>query len=177
MSIQEMRNVVSVPVSMRQRILVGYDMDPRPIGLPISIWTNTWSPWGMYNLFIIIFSFLIGLAGPLVALILRLIGEDLLNPNASLVIAAYIVELILRFVPAFNFGSGWFKSINVETYEYLAGKPITVWHHRVILNEVIFQCIWCFLYIALAMQNDGWSSNPRVVNILKCISLFKGTSR
>jgi hypothetical protein len=42
---------------------------------------------------------LIGLAGPLVALILRLIGEDLLNPNASLVIAAYIVELILRFVP------------------------------------------------------------------------------
>jgi ABC-type multidrug transport system ATPase subunit len=124
----------------------------------------------MCNLFIIIFSFLIGLAGPLVALILRLIGEDLLNPNASLVMAANIVEWILRFVPAFNFGSGLFKSINVETYEYLAGKPITVWHHSVILYEVIFQFIWCFVYIALAMQIDRWSSNPRAVNIFKRIT-------
>jgi ATP-binding cassette, subfamily A (ABC1), member 3 len=123
----------------------------------------------MCNLFIIIFSFLIGLAGPIVALILRLLGEDLQNPNASLVTAANAVEWILRFVPAFNLGSGLFKCINVETYEYLAGKPITVWHNSVILYEVIFQCMWCFVYVALAMQIDRWSSNPRAVNIWRMV--------
>jgi ATP-binding cassette, subfamily A (ABC1), member 3 len=34
-----------------------------------------------------------------------------------------------------------------------------------ILYEVVFQFIWCFGYVALAMQIDAWSSNPRAVNI------------
>ena len=116
------------------------------------------------NMFIIIFNLMIGFAGPLVTFILLLIGEDPSSPNPSLVTASKLVEWILRFFPAFNLGSGLFKCINVASYELLAAKPITVWYHTVILYEVIIQGIWCFLYVALAMQLDKWSSNPRAVN-------------
>ncbi len=51
----------------------------------------------MCNLFVIIFGFLIGLAGPLVALTLRLIGDPSGLKNPSLVTAANVVEWILRF--------------------------------------------------------------------------------
>ena len=119
----------------------------------------------MCNLFVIIFGFLIGLAGPLVALILRLIGDPGGLNNPSLVTAANIVEWILRFFPSFNLGSALLKIINIEAYEGLAQQPITVWHSSAILYETIFQGIWCFVYIFLAILLDKWSTNPRIVGI------------
>lgn len=126
----------------------------------------------MCNLFVIIFNFLIGLAGPLVAFILLLIGKDSSNPNQSLVTASRVIEWILRFIPAFNLGSGLFKCIQIDSYEFLANHPITVWHKSVILWEIIFQAFLCFFYIALAMQIDKWSSNPRALNKWRSFTRF-----
>ena len=124
----------------------------------------------MCNLFIIIFSFLIGLAGPLVATILRLIGDPTGLNNPSLVTAATIVEWVLRIFPSFNLGSSLLKINSIAAYEGLAQKPITVWDPSMILYETIFQGIWCVVYILLAIQLDKWSTNPRIVGIWqKCI--------
>ena len=119
----------------------------------------------MCNLFIIITGFLIGLAGPLVAIILRLIGDPTGLNNPSLVTAANIVEWVLRIFPSFNLGSSLLKINNIVAYEGLAQKPITVWDPSVLLYETIFQGIWCVVYILLAIQLDKWSTNPRTVGI------------
>mmetsp|Transcript_15159 Transcript_15159/g.25138 ORF Transcript_15159/g.25138 Transcript_15159/m.25138 type:complete len:1684 (-) Transcript_15159:977-6028(-) len=117
----------------------------------------------MCNLFIIIVNFFVGLAGPLVSFILRLIGDPGGLNNQSLITAANTIEWILRFIPSFNLGSALFKCINIQSLESLAEEPITVWHSSALLYEVIFQAIWCFAYIFLAIQIDKWSTNPRIV--------------
>jgi ATP-binding cassette subfamily A (ABC1) protein 3 len=117
------------------------------------------------NLFIIISSFLIGMGGTLASYILRLIGSDTANPSPSLVDAAKIMEWILRFIPAFNLSKGLFNAINIDTFEYLEGKPLTVWHDSVLLIEVIFLACQTVVYLVLAMKIDEWSSNPKAVSI------------
>jgi hypothetical protein len=119
----------------------------------------------MCNLFIIIVNFFVGLAGPLVALILRLIGDPGGLNNTSLITAANTVEWILRFIPSFNLGSALFKCINIVSLETIAKEPITVWHESALLYEVIFQAVWCFAYLGLAIQIDIWSTNPKVVGL------------
>jgi ATP-binding cassette, subfamily A (ABC1), member 3 len=119
----------------------------------------------MCNLFVIIFNFLIGMAGPLVTFILRIIGDPSSSNNPSLINAAIIIEWILRFIPSFNLGSALLKIISMETLEAFAGRPITVWDKEGILYEVIYQAIWCIVYIVLAMNIDRWSTNPRIVAV------------
>jgi ATP-binding cassette, subfamily A (ABC1), member 3 len=119
----------------------------------------------MCNLFVIIFNFLIGMAGPLVTFILRIIGDPSSSDNPSLITAATIVEWILRFIPSFNLGSALLKIISMQRLETFAGRPITVWDDVAILYEVIFQAICCVAYIILAMNIDRWSTNPRIVGV------------
>ena len=119
----------------------------------------------MCNLFVIIFNFIIGLAGPLVAILLRIIGDPSGINSPSLVQAANAIEWSLRFIPSFNLGSSLLKIINLQTLEFFAAEPITVWHSSAILYEVIFQAVWCFAYILLAIQIDKWSTNPSSVGI------------
>jgi ABC-type multidrug transport system fused ATPase/permease subunit len=117
------------------------------------------------NLFIIISGFLIGLGGTMASFIMTLIGNDPGNPNDKLVTAANIINWVLRFIPAFNLSRGLFAAINIETLEFLAAEPITVWHDSVMLYEVIFLMWQSVVYLLLAMKIDEWSSNPRAVNI------------
>jgi ATP-binding cassette subfamily A (ABC1) protein 3 len=116
------------------------------------------------NLVIIISGFLIGFGGSLAAFILRLIGSDTGNPNQSLITAADIVEWVLRFIPQFSLAKGMYNAINIETFEFLAGKDITVWDSSVLQWEVIFMAWQSIVYLLLAMKIDEWSSNPRAVS-------------
>jgi ATP-binding cassette subfamily A (ABC1) protein 3 len=126
----------------------------------------------MCNLFIIIVNFFVGLAGPLVALILRLIGDPGGLNNTSLITAANTIEWILRFIPSFNLGSALFKCINIVSLETIAKEPITVWHESALLYEVIFQGVWCFAYLGLAIQIDKWSTNPKIVGFWQSFLRF-----
>jgi ATP-binding cassette subfamily A (ABC1) protein 1 len=122
------------------------------------------------NLFVIIFGFLIGLAGPLVTLILRFMGDPSGFNNPSLVNAAIIIEWILRIIPSFNLCNSLLKISNMQSVEVLAQGPITVWDSPAVLYETIMQAVWCFVYIILAIQLDKWSTNPRIVGMYqKCI--------
>ena len=123
----------------------------------------------MCNLFVIITSFLIGLAGPLVTFILRLIGDPSGLNSPSLLAAANAVEWILRIFPSFNLGSSLLKIINIQFLESFAKEPITVWHPTALLYETIFQAICCVTYILLAIQMDKWSTRPRTVGIWQAL--------
>lgn len=120
------------------------------------------------NLVIIIFGFLVGLGGTMAGFILLLIGSDPANPNPSLVDASNIVAWVLRFFPPFCLSKGLFNAINIETYELLAGEPITVWDDSVLLYEVIFLAWQSVVYLFLAMKIDQFSSNPRARSLLSC---------
>jgi ABC-type multidrug transport system ATPase subunit len=94
-----------------------------------------------------------------------LIGSDPSDRQESLVVAANSIEWILRFIPSFCLGNGIFNAINIETYEYLKGEPITVWDNSVLLFEVIFLAWQSFAYLGLAILLDVLSSNPRAVSL------------
>ncbi len=124
------------------------------------------------NVFVIIFNFLIGLAGPLVVIIFLDIGRNTATPKPSFVTLAHTVEWVLRFFPAFNLGNGLAKCQYITSYEIWVGKPITVWDPTVLLYDVIMQAVWCVAYIALAMKIDGWSSNPHALRYWNSIVRF-----
>jgi ATP-binding cassette subfamily A (ABC1) protein 1 len=115
------------------------------------------------QLFVIIFNFFIGLGGPLVQFILRVICDPSNSNSPALVSAANFIEWILRIFPSFNVGNALFKCLNIRSIEALAQKKITVWAPQAILWETIFQGIWCVAYLLLAIQIDKWSTNPRAV--------------
>jgi hypothetical protein len=117
------------------------------------------------NLVIIISGFLIGFGGSLAAFILRLLGDNSGDPKQNLITAANIIEWVLRFVPAFSLAKGVYNAINIETFEFLAGEPITVWDNSVLGLEVIFMAWQSIVYLILAMKIDEWSSNPRAVSM------------
>jgi ATP-binding cassette subfamily A (ABC1) protein 3 len=117
------------------------------------------------NLVVIIFGFIVGLAGTLASFILLLLGSDPANPNPTLLTVADIIGWVLRFFPPYCLSKGLFSAINIETYEFLAGEPITVWHDSVLLIEVIFLAWQSVVYLLLAMKIDEWSSNPRIRNM------------
>jgi ABC-type multidrug transport system ATPase subunit len=126
----------------------------------------------MCNLFVIVFNFLIGMAGPLVTFILRLIGEDPGNRNETLITVSIVLEWVLRVLPSFCLGRGLFAAINIESLEYLAGKPLNFWSPQVSLYEVIFLGVESFVYIILTIQIDKWHSNPRAVLIWRSFVRF-----
>ena len=131
----------------------------------------------MCNLSIILFNFLIGLAGPMVAIILRIIGDPSASDDSSLITAADTIEWVLRFIPSFNLCSSLLKIINIETFVVLNRKDLTVWDGSVILYETIFQAMWCILYVLLAICLDIWSTNPAFVAIFKKICRCKCSGR
>ena len=127
----------------------------------------------MCNLFIILFNFLIGLAGPLVSLILRILGDPSGSDNPSLLTASTIIDWVLRFVPSFNLCSALFKIINIETFVLFEKSPnLSVFDPAVMLYETIFQCLWCVLYLLLAIGLDYASTNPKMVAQFKaCVKV------
>lgn len=119
------------------------------------------------NMAVIIFSFLIGLGGPLAQFILRLIGSDPTAPQQNLVNAANIVSWVLRIFPSFCLGNALFNAINIASYNYLEGKILSAWSGPILLYEVIFLAVESVAYITLAVYLDKWSANPRFVAGLK----------
>lgn len=115
-------------------------------------------------MFVIVFSFIVGMGGPLASLILRILAvSDPQNPDDSLTDIANIIDGVLRFVPSFCLGKGLLNSINIQTFEFLAGKEITVWNDSVLLLEVIFLGWQSVVYLLLAIKIDQWSGNPAAV--------------
>jgi ATP-binding cassette subfamily A (ABC1) protein 1 len=122
------------------------------------------------NVFIIISGFLIGMGGPLAVFILSLIGFDPASPKPNLIDAANIVKWLLRFFPTFNLGQGLFAILNLETIAFLEGGGVeTVFSEPVMLYELIFLGWQSVVYVALAIQLDKWSSNPRILSYWRCI--------
>ena len=62
------------------------------------------------NLIIIISGFLIGFGGTIACFILRLLGADPTDPKENLVLAATVVEWVLRIFPAFNLSRGLYSA-------------------------------------------------------------------
>eukprot|EP00521_Asterionellopsis_glacialis_P007753 CAMPEP_0195283366 /NCGR_PEP_ID=MMETSP0707-20130614/1928_1 /TAXON_ID=33640 /ORGANISM="Asterionellopsis glacialis, Strain CCMP134" /LENGTH=1953 /DNA_ID=CAMNT_0040342525 /DNA_START=72 /DNA_END=5933 /DNA_ORIENTATION=+ len=124
----------------------------------------------MCNLFVIIFNFMIGLAGPMVTIILRSIGGDPSDTNETLIEIADTIDFSLRFIPSFCFGRGLLSIINIEAYKYWEqDQDLSVWDKEVMLWDVIFLIIEGLFYIMLAIQIDIWSTNPKFVTTFKSI--------
>lgn len=117
----------------------------------------------MANLFVIVFNFFVGMAGPLVSMILRLLAADIASPKPHLKTAAVIIEWILRFVPSFCLGRGLLYTINVSFFEYVEAKPLSTWSGTVALYDVIFLGLESIFYILLTVQIDVHSTNPRAM--------------
>jgi ATP-binding cassette, subfamily A (ABC1), member 3 len=115
------------------------------------------------NIIVIISGFLVGMGGPITCFILEIIGTDTSNPNSNLVDIAKIIAWILRFHPCFCLGRGIFYAINIDTIDIWYEGIDTVWDGHVLLYDVIFLGWQSVLYIALAVQMDSWSSNPKAV--------------
>jgi ABC-type multidrug transport system ATPase subunit len=94
-----------------------------------------------------------------------LLGSDPTDRKHNLVEGANIIEWILRFIPSFCLGNGIFNAINIATYEWLKGHPITVWDNTVIGVEVGYLVWESVVYLGLAILLDMWSSNPRAVSL------------
>jgi len=129
----------------------------------------------MCNLFIIIFNFMIGFAGPLVTFVLELIGKgDPGNRNEKLLTVSTIIKWVLRPVPSFCLGDALFRSINLEEYRMLEEDPkLTVWDPPMLLWDVIFLILESILYLLLAILIDKWSTNPRIITMFKNICTCK----
>uniref|UniRef100_A0A7S2EEV5 ABC transporter domain-containing protein n=1 Tax=Trieres chinensis TaxID=1514140 RepID=A0A7S2EEV5_TRICV len=119
------------------------------------------------NLSVIVFNFLIGMAGPLVTFILRLIGTDPTLENAQkFVNIAIAVEWVLRFFPMFNMSKALFYIINIQILVGLTGNSdLSVWSSDVCLIEVLYLAAQSILYILLAIQIDKWSTKPKAVQM------------
>jgi len=124
------------------------------------------------NLFVIVFNFFIGMAGPTVCLVLRLIAADVENPKPHLKTAAVAVEWILRTVPSFCLGKGLLYSINIDFFEFVEAKPLTVWSPTIALYEVIFLGLESVLYIFITIQIDILSTKPKSGILLKKLTDF-----
>jgi len=121
------------------------------------------------NLILIISGFLIGFGGTLATFILRLIGSNPAEPKENLILAATIVEWVLRFVPAFNISRGLYSALNLQTISLLSAKQVSVWDPEACLWEIVFLAWQSPVYLILAMKIDEWSANPRAVTIFRNI--------
>ena len=125
------------------------------------------------NLFVIVFNFFIGLAGPLTCFILRLIqatnnrSGDGTQPQ-TLKNAAVIVESICRFIPSFALAKGLFFTVNIESFATIEERPdLSAWSTDILLLEFIFLIIEGLAYVWLAVLIDRLSTKPRAVQMWK----------
>jgi len=121
------------------------------------------------NLILIISGFLVGFGGTIAAYVMRLIGSIPSNPRENLVMAAAIVEWVLRIFPAFNLSRGIYSAMNIQIISILEGGPVSVWDKPVCFWEIVFLAWQSVVYLALAMKLDEWSANPRAVMIFRKI--------
>ena len=129
----------------------------------------------MANLFIIVFNFFIGMAGPTICLVLRLLAADPGNPKPNLETAAIVLEWVLRFIPSFCLGKGLLFTINIVFFQTLESQPLTTWSPEIALYEVIFLGMESIVYIFVTIQIDILSTKPRTLIVLKkvkdCLTL------
>jgi len=129
----------------------------------------------MANLFIIVFNFFIGMAGPTICLVLRLLAADPGNPKPNLETAAIVLEWVLRFIPSFCLGKGLLYSINIVFLQTLDSQTLTTWSPEIALYEVIFLGMESIVYIFITIQIDILSTKPRTLIVLKkvkdCLTL------
>ncbi len=130
----------------------------------------------MCNMFTVCFNFFISMAGAIVVLILRLLAADPTLDKNNLKTAAIVLEWILRFVPSFCLGRGLLFSINIEFFEFIEGKPLTVWSPTIALYDVIFLAIGAVAYIIVTIQLDILSTKPKVVNNFRYLCSCKWIS-
>ena len=132
------------------------------------------------NLFVIVFNFFIGLAGPLVCYILRLIqtinnrSGDGTN-SQTLKNAAKMIESICRFIPSFALAKGLYFTINIESIADFEEKPdLSAWSTEIILLEFIFLLLEGVAYVWLAVLIDRLSTKPKAVqkwkSFVSCIT-------
>ena len=133
------------------------------------------------NLFVIVFNFFIGMAGPIVCLILRLLAVDPAQPKPHLKTAAVILEWTLRSVPSFCLGRGLLFCINISFFEIIEGKSLTAWSPTIALYDVILLGVESIVYIAATIQIDILTTRPRAVNtfyrIIKCMCIRRGNKQ
>lgn len=124
-------------------------------------------------LFLIVFNFFIGLAGPLVSIILRVIALDCSTPDCSTTDNIFVdwasgIEWILRFIPSFNLGKALLFIINIDLFVFIHNdKDMTVWSRHVLLIEVLYLAIQSVVYLALAIVIDRLSTKPSAVRAWK----------
>jgi ATP-binding cassette subfamily A (ABC1) protein 3 len=127
------------------------------------------------NLFVIVFNFFVGFAGPMVCFILRLIqsstntasGGDS-KPDQSLKLTAQIIEGIGRFIPSFAFGKALLFTVNIDTFATFNSDPdLSVWSPDILQTEVIFLAWEAIVYVWIAVMIDKLSTKPRAVQMWK----------
>lgn len=128
----------------------------------------------MANLFVIVFNFFIGMAGPLVSMILRLLAADPANPKPSLKNAAIGIEWVLRFIPSFCLGKGLLFSTNIAFFEMVEEEPLTAWSPAIALYEVIFLGVESILFVLITIQIDTLSTKPKSVLLFKHLTDWRG---
>jgi ABC-type multidrug transport system ATPase subunit len=62
-------------------------------------------------------------------------------------------------------GNSLFNAINISSYQWLRGEPITVWDSSVLRYEVLFLLWQSVGYLGLAILLDIASNNPRAVSV------------
>lgn len=125
------------------------------------------------NLILIISGFLIAFAGTIAAFVLRIIGSNPTDRKENLLLAATILEWVLRMFPTFNLSRGLYSAINLQTITFLAGKPVTAWSPEACRWEIIFLAWQSVVYLVVAMKIDEWSANPRAVTFFRKIFCCK----
>lgn len=118
------------------------------------------------NMFIIIFSFLIGMGGPLACFIMLLLGNEPGDRKPKLLLATKILTWILRFTPCFCLGKGIFNAINIDVYGFLEGDmAISAFSEPILLYEVCFMAAECIAFLGLAIVIDIYSNNPSALSV------------
>ena len=114
----------------------------------------------MCNMFVIILGFLVGFGGPVVCVILILLGNDPRREQENLIGIAEILTWVLRFFPSFGLGKALYNAIAIDLFLLLDGDVDgTAWSEPILLYEVIFLAWQSVVYICLAIQLDIWSTN------------------
>jgi len=97
------------------------------------------------------------------------------NPRPSFVDAAHAITWILRFFPSFCLAKGLYFIINIEYVQWVEGENrLNAWSEAVMLVDAIYLAWESIVYLALAIQIDKWSTNPRVMRLWKKFCCFCG---
>jgi len=120
--------------------------------------------------FVICLNFFLGLAGPLVCLILKIIHVQFIidGETSSLDTVSQTLEWCLRIFPSFSFGKALLYTINLEQLKFISfDTDLNVWSSEVLLLDVIILVVQSVLYVLIAIAIDILSTKPRAVQIFQ----------